>query len=91
MKSNTSIIFKQSKVGRRGFKLPDNLIDNYKLKSIINAKFLRKNTLQLPEVSESQVVRHFSNLSIFKITLYQLTFLIEEIFGKFLFDTFCLL
>ena len=64
MKSNTSIIFKQSKVGRRGFKLPDNLINNYKLKSIINAKFLRKNTPQLPEVSESQVVRHFSNLSI---------------------------
>ena len=64
MKSNTSIIFKQSKVGRRGFKLPDNFINNYKLKSIINAKFLRKNTPQLPEVSESQVVRHFSNLSI---------------------------
>jgi len=64
LKSNTSIIFKQSKVGRRGFKLPDNFINNYKLKSIINAKFLRKNTPQLPEVSESQVVRHFSNLSI---------------------------
>ena len=44
--------------------MPDNLINNYKLKSIINAKFLRKNTPQLPEVSESQVVRHFSNLSI---------------------------
>ena len=64
MKNNTAIIFKQSKVDRVGFRLPKNLIDKYKLNKVIDKKYLRKKAPRLPEVSESQVVRHFSNLSI---------------------------
>ena len=64
METSTSIIFEQSKKNRTGFKLPDNKINKYKLNEIIDKKYLRKNNPRLPEVSESQVVRHFSNLSI---------------------------
>ena len=64
MKTNTTIIFEQSKENRTGFKLPNNKIDRYKIDKIIDKKYLRKNNPRLPEVSESQVVRHFSNLSI---------------------------
>ena len=54
------LIFERSVKGRRGVKLPDS--DVPKLEKL-DAKYLRKEAAPLPEVSELDVVRHFTNLS----------------------------
>ena len=63
MDNSTPLIFTQSKKDRKGFILPENNINNYNISDIIDKKYLRKNLADLPQVSESQVVRHFTNLS----------------------------
>ena len=52
------LIFEKSSVGRVGYDLP-NCSFNYEL----DDKFKRTSDLLLPEVSELDVVRHFTNLS----------------------------
>ena len=64
MINDTPVIFKQSKEGRKAFILPNNDISGYTLEDIINKKFIRKTKAELPTVSESQIVRHFINLSV---------------------------
>jgi len=64
MISKTPIIFKLSKKGRKSFPLPNNKIKDYKLSEVIDKKLLRTDLANLPEVSEPQVVRHFTNLSV---------------------------
>ncbi|MFH1824282.1 MAG: aminomethyl-transferring glycine dehydrogenase subunit GcvPB [Candidatus Firestonebacteria bacterium] len=54
------LIFEKSKTGRKGYSLPKTFI--YK-KNLIPDKFLRKINANLPEVSEPQVVRHYTRLS----------------------------
>ncbi|MFA5287051.1 MAG: aminomethyl-transferring glycine dehydrogenase subunit GcvPB, partial [Candidatus Omnitrophota bacterium] len=54
------LIFEKSRPGRRGFQLP--LSDVPKVKTLPE-KYCRKIEAQLPEVSELDLVRHFSNLS----------------------------
>lgn len=54
------LIFEKSRPGRRGFQLP--LTDVPKA-SCLPDKYCRKKEAGLPEVSELDVVRHFSNLS----------------------------
>lgn len=56
------IIFELSKPGRRGYSLPANKYDKDYLKSI-PADLLREKDAELPEVSELDVVRHYTNLS----------------------------
>lgn len=56
------IIFELSRPGRKGYHLPDNKYDTNALKSL-PADLLRKNAPELPEVSELDVVRHYTNLS----------------------------
>ena len=58
-----SLIFEKSRKGRIGYSLPDNDVKSDKIEKIIDSRFLRKSTLDLPEVSEPQVVRHYTNLS----------------------------
>ncbi len=53
------LIFEISKNGRRGFIPPKMDIKPYKLSS----KYVRKSSLKLPEVTEGDVVRHYTNLS----------------------------
>ncbi len=53
------LIFEISKKGRRGFIPPKIDVKPYK----INSKFARKNAPKLPEVTEGDVVRHYTNLS----------------------------
>ena len=53
-------IFDKSQDGRNGIKLPP--LD-VKISTTINTSFLRKEKAKLPEVSEFDVVRHFTNLS----------------------------
>jgi glycine dehydrogenase subunit 2 len=59
----TKLIFEKSVSGRRGIKLPgiEEKIKNLKIR--IPDKYKRKNTLELPEVSELDVVRHYTELS----------------------------
>ena len=62
MKNYDKLIFEVSRPGRRGYSLPGNEIASSSLKEI-PADLLRKEPLNLPEVSEPDVVRHYTNLS----------------------------
>ncbi|SHH38712.1 aminomethyl-transferring glycine dehydrogenase subunit GcvPB [Thermosipho atlanticus] len=55
-------IFEISKSGRIGFQLPDNNIDDFELE--IPEHLIRKDKPRLPEVSEVDVVRHYTNLAL---------------------------
>jgi glycine dehydrogenase subunit 2 len=54
------LIFEKSMSGRQGFKLP---ASDVPVKAKIAAKYLRASQALLPEVSELDVVRHFTQLS----------------------------
>ena len=58
----TALIFSKSVVGREGFSLPDCDISLKKLDQLIPPELIRNN-LNLPELAEVDVVRHFTNLS----------------------------
>lgn len=62
MKTYDKLIFELSKPGRKGYELP---ADNYKTDGIssIPENLLRQTPAELPEVSELEVVRHYTNLS----------------------------
>lgn len=55
------LIFELSRKGRIGYSLPQNGLDDFK--GGIPAALLRKQEAQLPEVSEFDVVRHYTNIS----------------------------
>lgn len=62
MKTYDKLIFELSRPGRKGYELP---ADNYGIDGIstIPSDLLRKEPAELPEVSELDVVRHYTNLS----------------------------
>ncbi len=64
MNNITPIIFTQSKDGRKGFSTPNNDISGFNINEIIDEKYLRKQKVNLPQVSEPQIARHFVNLSV---------------------------
>ncbi len=53
------LIFEKSQEGRKGYTLPKSPIKHYEL----NDKYKRADCPQLPEVSEFDVVRHYTNVS----------------------------
>lgn len=53
------LIFEISRSGRRGYSLPECDVPKVSLAE----PYLRKSILELPEVSEPQIIRHFVNLS----------------------------
>ena len=55
------LIFEQGRKGRSGFKIPKKDVPISKID--IPEKYKRKTEINLPEVSELDVVRHFTNLS----------------------------
>ncbi|MCY6371021.1 aminomethyl-transferring glycine dehydrogenase subunit GcvPB [Clostridium ganghwense] len=57
------LIFEISKKGRKAYTLPKNDVPHTELKEIIGEEFLRETDLQLPEVCEVDVVRHYTALS----------------------------
>ncbi len=63
MKEYDKLIFELSKEGRRAFSLPENDVKNVPLENLIPDHLLSKNEVQLPEVSEVDVVRHYTLLS----------------------------
>ena len=57
------LIFELSREGRKGYSLSGNDFPEKPLESILPSKFLRTTPAELPEVAESEVVRHFVRLS----------------------------
>ncbi len=57
------LIFEYSQPGKAGVTLPDGVKPTPELNELIPANLLRQTELKLPEVSEPEVVRHFTNLS----------------------------
>ncbi len=63
MRSEFPMIFERSRSGRRGYRLPDTDIPVKTAEELIPAALLRENPAELPELSEVDVVRHFTGLS----------------------------
>ncbi|MFH1213576.1 MAG: aminomethyl-transferring glycine dehydrogenase subunit GcvPB, partial [Candidatus Neomarinimicrobiota bacterium] len=57
------LIFEYSQAGKEGVTLPAGLKSATVPEKLIPADLLRKTEMKLPEVSEPEVVRHFTNLS----------------------------
>src|SRR5438046_6126335 len=61
---NEALIFERSQPGRAGFSLPPLDVDETILDEIIPPEFQREDDLQgMPEVSEVDVIRHFTRIS----------------------------
>lgn len=63
MRDYDKLIFELSKPGRKAYRLPPLDVEDRDIKEYIPDKFLNEEELDLPEVSEVDVVRHFTNLS----------------------------
>ena len=63
MKEYNKLIFELSKPGRKAYKLPPLDIEDSDIKDYIPEEFINENDLDLPEVSEVEVIRHYTNLS----------------------------
>jgi len=57
------LIFEHSRTGRRGYTLPVSDVPERKAHEAIPAEYLRKGEMDLPEVGELDIVRHYTNLS----------------------------
>lgn len=63
MKDYNKVIFEVSCEGRKGYKLPKLDVPNLNIEDIIPKNMLREEDVNLPEVSEVDVVRHYTALS----------------------------
>ncbi|MEA4846379.1 MAG: aminomethyl-transferring glycine dehydrogenase subunit GcvPB [Clostridiaceae bacterium] len=63
MKNYNKLIFELSKEGRKAYSLPPCDVPEVNLDSMIPSSFIRDDEPELPEVSEVDVVRHYTNLS----------------------------
>lgn len=63
MKSYNKLIFELSKEGRNAIAFPKSDVDRTPLEELIPAHLLTKEGVELPEVSEVDVVRHYTLLS----------------------------
>jgi glycine dehydrogenase subunit 2 len=61
--TNNPLIFELSKQGRRGYRLPGLEVPRRELTSLLPQKLLREQEPRLPEVSEVEVIRHYTSLS----------------------------
>jgi glycine dehydrogenase subunit 2 len=61
---NEALIFERSQTGRKGYRLPALDVDETPMDEILPAEFRRTDDLEgVPEVSEVDVVRHFTRIS----------------------------
>lgn len=63
MKDYDKLIFELSKPGRKAYNLPPLDVEDITLDSVIPGDFLSDVELDFPEVSEVDVIRHYTNLS----------------------------
>ena len=59
----TNTIFGKSDPGVKGVSIPKSDVPEIDIETIIDEEFVRKEPANLPEVSESEIVRHYTNLS----------------------------
>ncbi|NLU52184.1 MAG: aminomethyl-transferring glycine dehydrogenase subunit GcvPB [Clostridiaceae bacterium] len=57
------LIFEKSVEGRTGYSLPPNDVPQVDINALFGEEILRKTELNIPEVSEVDVIRHYTNLS----------------------------
>lgn len=62
-KMESKVIFELSKPGKRSFVFPKCDVPLTEVEQIIPKKYLRQTRPELPEVSEIEIVRHYTNLS----------------------------
>lgn len=60
---NFPLIFEKSKQGRVGYSLPENDVPKQAIESLIPAEYVRTEEAELPEVSELDIIRHYTALS----------------------------
>jgi len=63
MKKYNKLIIECSKKGRKAYKLPELDVPELDVKDYFDKDMIRQQEANLPEVSELQVLRHFTNLS----------------------------
>jgi glycine dehydrogenase subunit 2 len=63
IKKNKALIFEMSNPGRKAYSLPECDLPEVELTKLIPDYLLRDNELELPEVSEIDIVRHYTQLS----------------------------
>ncbi len=63
MRDYEKLIFEIDRVGRTGYRLPKLDVEEVSLDSIIPENKLNEKDVKLPEVSEVDVIRHYTNLS----------------------------
>ncbi|AKO94114.1 aminomethyl-transferring glycine dehydrogenase subunit GcvPB [Priestia filamentosa] len=63
MKTDQPLIFELSKHGRKGYSLPELDVEEVDVSSILGGDYKRKEEPLLPEVSELDIVRHYTALS----------------------------
>ena len=63
MTAEKKLIFEQGKKGRQGFSLPEDDLPEMEVTKHLPDKYLREKDPELPEVSEIEVIRHFTELS----------------------------
>src|SRR5438105_5771879 len=70
--SNEQLIFERSQPGRAGYSLPPLDVEETQLDEIIPRKFQREDDLVgMPEVTEVDVVRHFTRISSWNYSIHQ--------------------
>ncbi|SDI95848.1 aminomethyl-transferring glycine dehydrogenase subunit GcvPB [Salimicrobium halophilum] len=57
------LIFERSRSGRTGFSLPQNDVEEMDVDGLFDEDYKRKEKADLPEVSELQLIRHYTGLS----------------------------
>lgn len=63
MQKHQSLIFEISKAGRKAYSLPECDVPAKTVQEVLDSSFLRAEAPELPEVSELDAVRHFTQLS----------------------------
>ena len=63
MKEYNSLLIDISKKGRKAYSLPKLDIDDIKIEDMIDQDMARQSELNLPEVGELELVRHYTLLS----------------------------
>ncbi|NLJ79377.1 MAG: aminomethyl-transferring glycine dehydrogenase subunit GcvPB, partial [Tissierellia bacterium] len=63
MRKYNELIFELSKPGRIAHRLPENDVQETAIEELIPSEYLNDDELDLPEVSEIDIIRHYTNLS----------------------------
>ena len=63
MRKYDKLIFQLSREGRKAYALPKLDVEEVKIDELIPAEYISDEELKLPEVSEVDIIRHYTNLA----------------------------